>query len=432
MPIAVLMPALSPTMKKGNLVKWYKKKGDTVSSGDVLADIETDKATMEVEAVDEGTLAQVLIPEGSQDVAVNAPIAVLLEEGESEDGIGAFVESLGADGGASNDVGAPEAPAQESTSEEAPPVAAAGGSAGSAAIVQDVKVSPLARKMASDRGIALGDVPGTGPYGRVIKRDILAFKPSAASSANQAPPASNLQQGQADEVFSGYEPPFTLQPISTMRQVIAQRLQQSKQFAPHFYVSMDVQVDALLALRQRLLETAEQKFSVNDFVLKATAKALKGSAACNSAWGPDGIRQYAQVDLAVAVSIPDGLVTPVIRDATSLNLAQLSGQVKELAGKARDGKLKPQEFQGGTFTVSNMGMFGVTSFSAILNPPQAGILAVGAAREVTFADGRHLKTKKVMTLTLSVDHRLVDGVEAAKFLGQIKAFLEEPGLMLAA
>ena len=436
MPIAVLMPALSPTMKEGNLVKWYKNEGETIAAGDVLADIETDKATMEVEAVDEGTLAKIVVSAGTPGVAVNAPIAVLLEEGESTEGLEAFIKTLGEAPKPANET-SPSKPPQEVAAQTTPQSSEQGQTA------ERLKISPLARKLAAEKGIDLTALKGSGPGGRIVKKDIdsagVASTPQSTGAPTKAleetkmivPEAQPLQPGEAEEGFSGYEPSYALQPISTMRGVIAGRLQSSKQTAPHFYVSMDVKADEILALRGRIVEKTGQKFSVNDFVLKATALALEECPSCNASWSSKGMRFYQRVDLAVAVSIPDGLVTPVLRDAARQSLSSLSQNMKILATKARDGGLKPAAFQGGTFTVSNMGMFGVTAFSAILNPPQAGILAVGAAqKKPALKDGALVETT-YMNLTLSVDHRLVDGVSAAEFLGRIKAFLEEPALMLA-
>ncbi|MGB0919141.1 MAG: pyruvate dehydrogenase complex dihydrolipoamide acetyltransferase [Holosporaceae bacterium] len=440
MPISILMPALSPTMKEGNLVKWHKKKGDTVEAGDMLADIETDKATMEVEAVDEGTVGALLLEEGAQNVAVNTPIAVLLEDGEDESALAPFLETIGST--ATPAAGNTQAPAKEtdaqpqaSTPQTDDVPAAANTSAPS-------KASPLARKLAESHNLALETIKGSGPYGRVVKRDIeaalqqgtpqttsqAASQTTAASAPAMAPPRV---QGTAEENFSGYEPPFQLEPITGMRQVIGDRLCLSKTTQPHFYLSLDVSMDAVLRLRQTILKKMDVKLSINDFVLKATAQALKEIPSCNSAWSSKGIRLYETVDLAVAVSLDKGLITPVIRSAETKNIRTLSKEMKTLAKDAREGGLKPDAFQGGTFTVSSLGMFGINVFSAIINPPQSGILAVGAMRKVPAFDANNaVVAQQQATLTLSVDHRLVDGVQAALFLNKIKDFIEDPSMMV--
>ena len=426
MPISILMPALSPTMKAGNLVKWHKKKGDIVETGDMLADIETDKATMEVEAVDDGVLGALLVNEGAQDVVVNTPIAVLLEEGEDESALDVFLKNIG-----TSDV-------QSSTSEDPTSGSEVATTPSSTSVekleeseVKDTnapKASPLARKMAQECGVDLKSVKGTGPYGRIIKRDV----EDVSQGVN--PPVSrslNTPTGATEEDFSGYEPSFSLQPISGMRRVIGERLCISKTTQPHFYLSLDVACDAVLALRQTILKKTDIKLSLNDFVLKATAAALQAFPACNSAWSKEGIRIYDSVDLAVAVSLDEGLITPVIRSANTKNLRTLSKEMKALAKNAREGSLKPQDFQGGTFTVSSLGMFGIKAFSAIINPPQSGILAVGAMQKApAFDDAGNIISRALMTLTLSVDHRLVDGVLAALFLNKIKEFIEEPSMMV--
>ena len=330
MPISILMPALSPTMKEGNLVKWHKKKGDTVEAGDMLADIETDKATMEVEAVDEGTVGALLLGEGAQNVAVNAPIAVLLEDGEDESALAPFLETIGST--ATPEAGNAQAPAKEadaqpqaSTPQTHDVPAAANTSAPS-------KASPLARKLAESYNLALETIKGSGPYGRVVKRDIEAALQQGApqTTAASAPAVAPTRvQGTAEENFSGYEPPFQLEPITGMRQVIGDRLCLSKTTQPHFYLSLDVSMDAVLRLRQTILKKMDVKLSINDFVLKATAQALKEMPSCNSAWSSKGIRLYETVDLAVAVSLDKGLITPVIRSAETKNIRTLL-QINEL------------------------------------------------------------------------------------------------------
>jgi len=481
MPISVLMPALSPTMKEGNLVKWHKKKGDTVNAGDMLADIETDKATMEVEAVDEGVLGALLVVEGASGVLVNAPLAVLLEEGETEEDLKAFLKVL--DGSTEGQSESPSgsisvkggAEAQEVSGDEVEVVPEPQN-----ANKEALKSSPLARRLALEHQIDLTTLKGSGPYGRVVKRDVeaalkgglkkslsdadvagavldvqdagsLALKADSkilavetSLNAGHTKSAAGSHEGVAiqaskpsvslpsDEVlFSGYEPDFSLEPMTQMRKVIAERLTESKQHVPHFYLKTVAVMDEVLSLRKKIQDTFDQKLSINDCVLKATAMALKAVSGCNSAFSEQGVRQYHRVDLAVAVSIDKGLITPVIRDAAEKSVRQLSAEMKDLAARAREGKLKPEEFQGGTFTVSSLGMFGITEFSAIINPPQSGILAVGAAEKVpVYNKDEQLVMQHQMNLTLSVDHRVVDGVLAATFLNKIKIFLEEPALML--
>ena len=430
MSVEVLMPALSPTMKTGHLVKWHKKEGDRVEIGDLLAEIETDKATMEVEAADDGTLGAILVVEGTKNVAVNTPIAMLLQDGESMD-TPPSQKAKPVNNGKIPDVPMQDPVASLSTKEIPHP---------NNDDTTRVKASPLARRMAKQSGISLDLLQGTGPSGRIVKRDVenaLLAPPSlltARASGSDLPmsplPVSTpTSLTQENTLFSGYEPDFDVQPVSGMREVIAQRLWESKHQMPHFYLSLDVDMSSVMSLRKRFIDGQDVKLSLNDFVLKAVAHALACVPEVNSAWASEGIRHYTRVDLAVAVSIEGGLVTPVIRDATSKGLKNLSIEMKELASKARAGSLKPEEFQGGTFTVSSLGMFGIDVFSAIINPPQAGILAVGAVKEVPVVRSGQVVVQPRMTLTASVDHRVVDGVIAARFLGKIKAFLEGPAVI---
>ena len=420
MPTQVLMPALSPTMTEGTLAKWHKKEGDAVASGDVLCEIETDKATMEVEAVDEGTLGKIIVAEGSEGVPVNAPIAIILEDGESAADISA--------------VSAAPAPVAAPAATPAPTPAqpAAEGN------ITEVKnkgsrvfASPLARRIAEQNGIDIAALKGSGPNGRVVKADVEAAVsggvPALVAQAGSSPaPAIVTSTG-----TGGY----TEVPNSTMRKIIATRLQESKQTVPHFYLTVDCQIDQLLAMRGKLNKAAPEgdggyKISVNDFVVRATALALRQVPAANATWTDTAIRLYNDVDVSVAVATPNGLITPVVRRADEKGLAKISNEVKDLATRGRDGKLMPEEYQGGGFTISNLGMFGVKDFAAIINPPQSCILAVGAGEQRPVVKDGALAIATVMTCTLSVDHRSVDGAVGAQFLSRFKAMIEEPLTMM--
>ena len=434
MPINILMPALSPTMTEGTLAKWHVKEGDEIASGDVLAEIETDKATMEVESIDEGTVGKLLVAEGAEGVPVNQVIAVLLEEGEDASAIDASV-------------GAAPPAAAEAPAAEAPPAAtAAAAPAPAAAQAVDgarVFASPLARRMAAQSGLDIARVGGSGPHGRVVKRDIeaaLAGAPLAAPAAAVAPaPAATVPtaapegpgpQQMADLLGMAYR----LEPANNMRKTIARRLTEAKQTVPHFYLTVDCELDALLDQRKQLnargAESGDYKLSVNDFVIRAVALALRQVPAANASWDQAGILYYEKADVSVAVATPNGLITPVIRDAGAKGLAAISGEMKDLAGRARDGKLKPEEYQGGGFSISNLGMFGVKDFAAIINPPQGCILAVGAGEPRPVVKDGALAVATVMSCTLSVDHRVVDGAVGAQFLAAFKRLVEEPLTML--
>lgn len=440
MPVKILMPALSPTMTEGTLAKWLVKEGDTVESGDVIAEIETDKATMEVEAVDEGKIGKILVSEGSEGVAVNEVIALLLEEGEDAsalDGADTSAASVG-----ESTPAAEEPKPDVSTSEAAP----AKGQAPAAPVSggDRIKASPLARRIAANEGLDLGKVEGSGPRGRVVKRDVeaaISSKPAekAASGAAASAPAGDKPAAAAQApAASGWNPDLTGLPEyeeipnSSMRKVIARRLTQSKQQVPHFYLTVDCELDNLLATRKQLNEKAGEgvKVSVNDFVIRAASIALKRVPAANAVWTDAAILQCKQQDISVAVAIDGGLITPVIRNAGSKGLAEISTEMKALAGKAREGKLKPEEFQGGTFSVSNLGMFGIKEFSAIINPPQGCILAVGAGEQRAVVKDGALAIATVMSCTLSVDHRVVDGAVGAEFMAEFKKLIEDPLSML--
>ncbi|MHC8493773.1 pyruvate dehydrogenase complex dihydrolipoamide acetyltransferase [Thalassospira sp. SM2505] len=435
MPVKVLMPALSPTMTEGTLAKWHVKEGDTVESGDVIAEIETDKATMEVEAVDEGKIGKILVAEGSEGVAVNEVIALLLEEGEDDSAL------EGADTSAAGTAPATaEAPAEAAPAPSAAPAAESSAPAAPVSGGERVKASPLARRIAANEGVDLAAVTGSGPRGRIVKRDVEAAKsakPAAAAAAPAAQAASSAPAAAAPAA-SGWNPDLTGLPEyeeipnSGMRKTIARRLTESKQQVPHFYLTVDCELDNLLATRKQLNDKAGEgvKISVNDFIIRAVSLALKKVPAANSIWTDKATLQCKKQDISVAVAIEGGLITPVVRDAGSKGLAEISTEMKTLAGKARDGKLMPEDYQGGTFSVSNLGMFGIKEFSAIINPPQGCILAVGAGEQRPVVKDGALAIATVMSCTLSVDHRAVDGAVGAQFMAEFKKLIEDPLSML--
>ena len=440
MPIKVLMPALSPTMEKGNLAKWLKKEGDKVKSGDILAEIETDKATMEVEAVDEGVLAKIVVPAGSQDVAVNALIALIAGEGED-------VAAVAAGGGASASAPAPKAaaaPAVANTASVASvPVAAP---AQQVAVSPGAKVfaSPLAKRIAKDSGVDITKLAGTGPHGRVVERDVKAALAGGtaprASAPSSAPSSAPLATGMVDSVVKQmFEAgSYDEVPHDSMRKTIARRLLESKQTVPHFYVTADIELDALLKAREEINASAPKgadgkpayKLSVNDFVIKALAIALIRVPDANVTWTDQAMLKHKHADVGVAVSIPGGLITPVVRKAELKSLSAISSEMKDLAARARNRKLKPEEYQGGTTAVSNLGMFGVKQFAAIVNPPHATILAVGAGEQRPVVKNGQLTVATVMTVTFSTDHRAVDGALGAELLAAFKGLIENPVSML--
>ncbi|MDY0874392.1 pyruvate dehydrogenase complex dihydrolipoamide acetyltransferase [Dongia rigui] len=427
MPINILMPALSPTMTEGNLAKWLKKEGDAVKAGDVLAEIETDKATMEVEAVDEGTLAKILVPGGAQGVKVNDVIAVLIEEGEDASAVGAAPATKAAP---APSVTPSAAPAKADAAPAAKPAAAPATGGGR------VIASPLAKRIAEQQGIDLSAIKGSGPNGRIVKADVEGAPKGGAKPA----PAAAAKAPSAAPVISSAaqfgEPEFDLIPHTSMRKTIARRLQESKQFVPHFYLSVDCEIDKLLKLREEVNAASPKdgpgayKVSVNDFVIKASAVALMQVPTANASWSDDGVKMYKSADISVAVAIPGGLITPILRHADKKRITELSMEMKELAGRAKQGKLKPEDYTGGSFSVSNLGMFGIKSFSAVINPPQACILAVGAGEERAVVKNGQLTVANVMTCTLSVDHRAVDGAIGAEFLAAFKRLIEQPLAML--
>ncbi|WP_293572858.1 pyruvate dehydrogenase complex dihydrolipoamide acetyltransferase [Phaeobacter sp.] len=439
MPTEILMPALSPTMEEGTLAKWLVKEGDTVASGDLLAEIETDKATMEFEAVDEGIVGKILVPEGSEGVKVNTAIAVLLEDGESADDIGA------APAAAAPAAAAPEA---AQSTEQAPSQAAAPAPAApTAADGARVFASPLARRIAADKGLDLAAITGSGPRGRIVKADVenaaaapataAAAAPAAAAPTAAAAPAAQAPSGlTADQVARMYEGrDYEEVSLDGMRKTIAARLSEAKQTIPHFYLRRDIQLDALLKFRAQLnkqLEGRGVKLSVNDFIIKAVALALQAVPDANAVWAGDRVLKMKASDVAVAVAIEGGLFTPVLQDSDTKSLSALSAEMKDLASRARDRKLAPHEYQGGSFAISNLGMFGIDNFDAIVNPPHAGILAVGSGvkKPVVGADGE-LTVATVMSVTMSVDHRVIDGALGADLLKAIVENLENPMVMLA-
>ncbi|TNJ46736.1 pyruvate dehydrogenase complex dihydrolipoamide acetyltransferase [Phaeobacter sp. B1627] len=436
MPIEILMPALSPTMEEGTLAKWLVKEGDTVSSGDLLAEIETDKATMEFEAVDEGVVGKILISEGSEGVKVNTPIAVLLGDGESADDI-----SSGAAPAAPAAAAAEEAPA--ATEKAAAPDTSPSPAPAAPAATDGSRIfaSPLARRIAADKGLDLASLKGSGPRGRIVKADVESATaapkaevktPAAAPAAAAAAPSGATADAVA-KMYQGRD--FEEVKLDGMRKTIAARLTEAKQTIPHFYLRRDIQLDALLKFRGELnkqLEGRGVKLSVNDFIIKAVALALQTVPDANAVWAGDRVLKMKASDVAVAVAIEGGLFTPVLQDSHMKSLSALSAEMKDLAKRARDRKLAPHEYQGGSFAISNLGMFGIDNFDAIVNPPHAGILAVGSGvkKPVVGTDGE-LKVATVMSVTMSVDHRVIDGAMGADLLKAIVENLENPMMMLA-
>ncbi len=393
--IEILMPALSPTMTDGILSKWFKKEGDKIIPGEVIAEIETDKATMEVEAVDEGIIGKILITQGTANIPVGSTIALVLEEGDDKsllDGYKIKGSKHSATKIEEKKEHIIEAPKQQQTSNER------------------IFASPLAKRIAEDKSIDLRNISGSGPHGRIVKSDVLEAKTCTK-------PASLTRDG-------GY----SIEPHSNVRKVIAKRLLESKLTVPHFYLNINCNLDKLLEIRLQInsMEDAKHKISVNDFIIKASAMALAKVPHANSSWSDDGIIRYHDVDIAVAVAIDGGLVTPLVRNADQKSLIEISNEMKILASRARDGKLKPDEYQGGSFTISNLGMFGIKQFAAIINPPQSCILAVGSGEKTPVVDGDKIKISTIAEMTLSCDHRVVDGAIGAQFLAEFKSYIENP------
>jgi pyruvate dehydrogenase E2 component (dihydrolipoamide acetyltransferase) len=432
MSIQVTMPALSPTMTSGTLAKWLVTVGEAVRSGDVIAEIETDKATMEVEAIDDGVVAKIMVEAGAENVAVGAVIAVLAEDGESLDDVAASTTPAAtpATKTPAPETPAPETPAPENQANAAVPVVASAQSFGHAAPSADKKrlfATPLARRVAASRGVDLEQVHGSGPHGRILRRDVEAANPSLPAPAGAPLPGSG--DASPSPVTRGAS---TLVANSPMRMAIASRLQQSKQQAPHFYLTVDCRIDQLLSARRALNAKAPEgvKISVNDLVIRAAAMALMAVPDANVAWEGKHTRRFAHADIAMAVAIEGGLVTPVVWAADSMGLAALAQTTADLAGRARDGKLQPADYTGGSFTISNLGMFGIREFAAVINPPQGAILAVGAGEERAIVIDGTLAVATMMTVTLSADHRAVDGAVGARWLQAFKGFIEDPVTML--
>ena len=436
MPIEILMPALSPTMTEGNLTRWLKKEGDEVHSGDVIAEIETDKATMEYEAVDEGRIGKIIVPEGAQGIKVNQPIAVLLEEGEDASSLEKFAGAPAKPAAPGGNPPVSQEPKTEPTPapaaqppEAAPPRLANGGDG-------RLFASPLARRMAQQAGLDLAAIRGSGPNGRVVKADIdrtLASPGGVEARRSAAPsgvPMSAPVFAKEQVLALAGNPPFTEKPHSAMRRVIARRLSESKQTVPHFYLSVDCAIDDLLKMRKTLNAKSDTRISVNDFAIRAAALALRQVPAANASWSDDAILLWERVDISVAVALDDGLITPIVKAADQKGLAQIAKETKDLAERARAGKLKLEEFQGGTFSISNLGMFGIREFAAVINPPQGCILAVGAGEPGPVIRDGQLAVATVMTCTLSCDHRVVDGAVGAQFLAAFKKLVEDPLTML--
>ena len=438
MPIEILMPALSPTMEEGTLAKWLVKEGDTVSSGDIIAEIETDKATMEFEAVDEGTIGKIIVPEGSEGVKVNALIAVLLEDGEEASD--AVLSSAPADD--AGDKAAATAVSAEPATPTAEPSTAPAPAAPAASDGTRIFASPLARRIAADKGLDLSALKGSGPHGRIVKADVLAAgdapakpAPAAGPAVSAAPPAA-APSVSADAIAKIYaDREFTEIPLDGMRKTIAARLTEAKQTIPHFYLRRDIKIDNLLSFRGQLnkqLEARGVKLSVNDFIIKACALALQTVPAANAVWAGDRVLQLTPSDVAVAVAIEGGLFTPVLKDADQKSLSSLSAEMKDLATRARSKKLAPHEYQGGSFAISNLGMFGIDNFDAVINPPHGAILAVGAGVKKPVIDEEgQVSVATVMSVTLSVDHRVIDGALGAELLKAIIDNVENPMGMLA-
>jgi pyruvate dehydrogenase E2 component (dihydrolipoamide acetyltransferase) len=467
MPVNILMPALSPTMEKGNLAKWLKKEGDPVKTGDVIAEIETDKATMEYEAIEDGTLAKIVVPEGTNDVPVNQLIAVLAQEGEDVKAAAAAAKAGPARAPIAADAAPKPSPAAASSGTQeakAPPPAPAptapatsrrdaaeptrtngrGFAAAAVPAAGRIFSSPLARRLAKEAGIEIGRVQGSGPHGRVIARDVAAARegrglraPTATPAAGPTPmiaPAMSDQQIRALYEDGSYE----IVPHDGMRRTIAARLTESVQTIPHFYLTVDCDIGKLLQAREEINATAPKdkdgksayKLSVNDFVIKALALALQRIPDANVSWTEAGMLKHKHSDIGVAVAMPNGLITPIIRNAESKSLSAISNEMRELASRARARKLKPQEYQGGTTAISNLGMYGIKDFTAVINPPHATILAVGAGEERAVVRNGRIEAADIMSVTMSCDHRAVDGALGAELIGAFKALIESPVMML--
>jgi pyruvate dehydrogenase E2 component (dihydrolipoamide acetyltransferase) len=448
MPINILMPALSPTMEKGNLAKWLKKEGDQVKSGDVIAEIETDKATMEVEAVDEGTLAKIVVPEGTQDVAVNDVIAVLAGDGEDVKAAGAAAANKPAP--KATEAPAPKPAAAPAASPApapapvvaAPPIAPAASPAPQTNGGGRIFSSPLARRLAKEAGIEISRIMGTGPHGRIVARDVEEAKSGKGLKAPAAAPAATpaIAPSMSDkQILALFEPgSYEIVPHDGMRRTIAQRLTASIQNVPHFYLTIDCDIGKLLAAREEINKAAPTdkdkkplyKLSVNDFVIKAMAVALQKIPNCNVSWTEGGMVKHKHSDIGVAVAMPGGLITPIIRKAESKTLSTISNEMKDFAARARARKLKPEEYLGGTTAVSNLGMYGINHFTAVINPPHATILAVGTSEERPVVRSGKIEIAHIMSVTLSCDHRAIDGALGAELIGAFRQLIENPVMMM--
>ena len=446
MSIEIKMPALSPTMEEGTLAKWLVKEGDTVKSGDIMAEIETDKATMEFEAVDEGTIAKILIAEGTDGVKVGAVIAILAEEGEDAASVSAPTKSETPQPAAKESEAKPNPADPNKTGSEAKPVERTvtqaedhgrPADAGASDKGGRVKASPLARRIAADKGIDLSGLSGSGPNGRIVKADVEGAKPGAApaaAKADAAPTAAAPVPAAAPKPATVPDIPHEATKLSNMRKTIARRLTESKQTVPHIYLTVDIQLDALLKLRGELnasLESRGVKLSVNDMLVKALAQALIAVPKCNVMFTPDQLISFKRADISVAVSTPSGLITPIVVGADTKSLSAISTEVKDLAARAKDNKLKPEEFQGGTASISNMGMFGIKQFEAVINPPQGMIMAIGAGEKRPYIVNGELAVATVMSATGSFDHRAIDGADGAELMKVFKELVERPLGMLA-
>ncbi len=452
MSIEIKMPALSPTMEEGTLAKWLVKEGDTVKSGDIMAEIETDKATMEFEAVDEGVIAKIVVAEGTDNVKVGAVIAILAEEGEDAASVSAPAKSETPEPADAQFKGAPSPEDPNKTGSEAKPAdrmitqaedhgrPADAGTAqtGSASSGEGgrTKASPLARRIAAEKGIDLAALSGSGPNGRVVKADVEGAKPGAAAPAPAAAPAAEAAAPAAAAPKPAAVPdiPHEATKLSNMRKTIARRLTESKQTVPHIYLTVDIRLDALLKLRGELnasLASRGVKLSVNDMLVKALGVALIAVPKCNVMFTPDQLISFSRADISVAVSTPSGLITPIVKDAAGKTLSAISTEVKDLAGRARENKLKPEEFQGGTASISNMGMFGIKQFEAVINPPQGMIMAIGAGEQRPYVIDGALGIATVMSATGSFDHRAIDGADGAELMKAFKDLIETPLGMLA-
>lgn len=431
MPTSLFMPALSPTMTKGKLAKWLVKEGDSVSSGDLVAEIETDKATMEVEAVDEGQVAKLLVAEGSEGVAVGTVIALIAADGEDPaalDSPPAATKPTATEPAAEPAAAPAQAPATEPAATPATqPIATPAAPPVSTASTRRF-ASPLARRLASEKGLDLSQIQGSGPHGRIIKRDVEAASaaPTPVARSSAATPAND-----ARALFDALEMAYNYEPASNIRKTIARRLQESKQEVPHFYLTLDTRIDRLLSLRKEINAAENIKVSVNDFVILAAAKALMEVPEANAAWVGEGIARLKHADISVAVATDRGLITPVIRQAERKTLTTISGEMRDLAGRAHAGKLKPQEYQGGSFSISNLGMFGIREFSAVINPPQGAILAVGAGEKRPIVNEKgELEVASMMSVTISCDHRVIDGALGAVWMQAFQRLIENPLTLL--